>query len=101
MKITKSKVHTLKIFQRYLDALLEGRKTCEIRFDDRDYQCGDVLKFTKYDQSNIDPICLLTDKYLGISEERFYFRITHIANFIGLKKQYVCLSVKQIKESEV
>lgn len=39
--------HQLKIRSAYLDALLRGEKTFEYRINDRFYQKGDVLIFTK------------------------------------------------------
>lgn len=38
-------VHRLKILKQYLIDIAIGIKTFEIRFNDRDYQVGDVLHF--------------------------------------------------------
>lgn len=35
--------HDLKIDKRYFDAIKSGEKTFELRFNDRNYQAGDVL----------------------------------------------------------
>lgn len=35
--------HDLKIWPQYLDAILDGRKTYEIRKNDRGYRVGDQL----------------------------------------------------------
>ncbi|EGU39425.1 DUF3850 domain-containing protein [Vibrio scophthalmi] len=37
------KLHELKIQSHYFTEVLAGRKTCEVRFNDRDYQVGDCL----------------------------------------------------------
>jgi hypothetical protein len=38
-------VHKLKVQQQYFEALFDGTKTCEVRYNDRDYQVGDLLVF--------------------------------------------------------
>jgi len=37
------KIHELKIYPEYFRAQLEGRKSFEIRKDDREFKVGDVL----------------------------------------------------------
>ena len=39
------RTHELKIETHYLDDLLSGEKTFELRVNDRNYQKGDKLKF--------------------------------------------------------
>ena len=46
--------HELRIEPNYLENLLNGRKKCEIRINDRDYQCGDTLEIKSY--SGIDTV---------------------------------------------
>lgn len=41
--------HELKIHPRYLDDVISGRKTFEIRRDDRGYQIGDTLVLKGWD----------------------------------------------------
>lgn len=43
------KVHKLKIKEEYFNEVKEGRKTFEIRKNDRDYKVGDVVILTKVD----------------------------------------------------
>ena len=43
------KTHTLKILPEYHRALLEGRKTFEVRKNDRDFREGDTLMLEQYD----------------------------------------------------
>ena len=38
-------IHDLKIDKEYLHNLLFGGKKSEIRYSDRDYQYGDILRF--------------------------------------------------------
>ncbi len=37
-------VHDIKIFPAYFDQIISGDKTFEIRYNDRDYKIGDVLR---------------------------------------------------------
>ena len=67
--------HSLKIEENYLRNLISGKKKAEVRFNDRDYQVGDILEFSN-DMGNI-----------------YYFHITHIHSGLGLKEGYVVLSV--------
>lgn len=74
--------HKLIITENYLNNLLTGAKKAEIRFNDRDYQSGDILEFADY--SKLEP--------------RVYdFEITHIHSGLGMAAGYVCLSVTQCK----
>lgn len=72
-------IHCLKIEENYLANLLDEKKLCEIRYNDRDYQVGDILEFKRY----------------GIKVEEFSFVVTHIHSGLGLKEGFVALSVKR------
>lgn len=76
-------VHDLKIEENYLLNLLSGEKRVEIRFNDRDYQKHDLLKFRE----------LLPT---GEPYEHL-FEIRHIHSGLGLKEGYVALSVFHIQ----
>ncbi len=45
-------IHPLKIWPQFFEAIIEPnpirRKTCEIRTNDRNFQCGDVLELREY-----------------------------------------------------
>lgn len=75
------KIHTLKIKPHHLDAILKGKKTCEIRKNDREYEVGDLLEFNAYQFGEYvkRKICLM--------------EITHIDTF-AQKPDYVVLSIK-------
>lgn len=73
------KTHDLKIDKEHLDAILEGRKTCEIRKNDRGYQVGDTLLLTQFPYSETG----FTDTY--------NVTITHIDTY-AQQDDYVVLS---------
>lgn len=73
--------HSLKIGDEYLKNLIDGRKKVEIRYNDRDYQVGDVLEF--YAPSSV----------IGETGEYVQFIITHAHSGLGMAYNYVALSV--------
>ena len=72
--------HELKIKAEYLKAILEGRKTFEIRNNDRDYQEGDTIWF--YSRGRTEPV---------------YAKIGFVTDF-EQKKGYVVFSLLDIKD---
>ena len=42
------KIHNLKIAPQYYAAVVSGDKTFEVRYNDRDYQVGDILNLNEY-----------------------------------------------------
>lgn len=73
--------HKLKIKPQYLDNLVSGKKKSEVIFNDRDYQTGDILIF-------------LGSHTLDFSE--FHYRITHVHSGLGLKENFVVLSLENV-----
>ena len=74
-------IHDLKIEPNYLDNLVSGLKRAEIRFNDRDYQKGDTLRFKDY---------------RGLDIKEYLFEILHIHSGLGMERGYVVLSVMRI-----
>jgi len=72
--------HTLKIERNYFDNLQSGIKKCEIRYNDRDYQKGDILDLS------------MSAAHITVSR-----KITHIHSGLGLKEGYVVLSLEDVK----
>lgn len=85
-----TKTHELKIEQRYLDKLLSGEKTFEVRFNDREYKVGDVLSFFRN----------LGTPYGIPTTKKYLFEITDLFENDGeitpLAKNWVILSLKKI-----
>lgn len=86
------KIHQLKIEKQHYDDLMSGKKKAELRFDDRDYQVGDIIHFKGFALSdgNVKPI-VFEDRALKL------FYITHCVNSVRyLQPGYVMLSVEPI-----
>jgi hypothetical protein len=80
------KMHELKIEQHWYDRLVTGEKTHELRFNDKDYQVGDVLLF-KLPHGEAYP------EQFGITH------ILHCYQFSqGLKDGYCILSLERLQD---
>jgi hypothetical protein len=87
--------HQLKISQDYLIHILEGRKTFEIRYNDRDFQVGDTIQFLPLQSEEYNVYA----KYSSIP----YFDITYIHANAGdcfLKQGYVIIGIKPLFHSK-
>lgn len=43
-------IHELKISKQFADAIVENRKTFEVRVNDRGFNAGDLVRFTVVDE---------------------------------------------------
>lgn len=86
--------HALKCNPEIFKRIIDGQKTAEIRFNDRGFQTGDIIKFEAYDK--------IKKEYLN---EMCWCKVTHIftpptTSFdpydYGIKEGYVMLSIKLI-----
>lgn len=80
-------IHRLKIYKAYADAILEGIKTFEIRYDDRGYQKGDLVEFNVIDSNDCEINHPLNDKK---------FEITYVIHGWGLKEDWCVFSIKEL-----
>ena len=90
------KLHELKIKHEYLIEVDRGRKTFELRKNDRDYQVGDLIRFIDIKQDNKG------DCDIYIDEDALY-KITYILKNVeqyGLDKDYCILGIKKLKIDE-
>ncbi len=81
-------VHELKTMPEYFAAVLEGRKTFELRKDDRGFKVGDELVLCEWTLGN---------GYTGNSTR---CRITYIAKDVptfGLTPGYVILGIEPMR----
>jgi hypothetical protein len=44
------KKHELKVWMNYYEDIAEGKKNFELRFNDRNFQVGDVLRLREYNE---------------------------------------------------
>lgn len=77
-------IHELKISPNFFNDILLKGKNFEIRFNDRDFKCGDVVILKEFEG----------DKYLSgiIQCEIAYI----LENYTGLERDYVILGLKNI-----
>lgn len=81
-----SKVIRLKTIQPYFNDVRIGRKTFELRKDDRDFEVGDKLILDEYDPE--------TDSYSGEKEYGEIIYILRDAPQFGLMEGYCILGLK-------
>ena len=80
----KKITHELKIAPKYFEKILSKEKTFEFRYNDRNYQVGDILNLKEYDNG-------------GYTGRETNVKITYILqNFEGLQPDYAILSIKPI-----
>ena len=80
--------HSIKILEPYATAIVEGRKTFEVRYNDRGYNCGDFVRF-KVLVDGIEMPHPLRD---------MKFRITYVHSGLGLEKDYVVFGIERVEE---
>lgn len=77
-------IHELKILPEFFEAVLIGKKTCELRKADRNFAVGDLIKLNEWDGEH----------YTGRNIVR---EITHIIkDYLGLTEGFCILSLKSI-----
>lgn len=77
-------IHELKIAPEYFEKVLSKEKTFEFRYNDRNYQVGDILNLKEYENGT----------YTGRETN---VEITYILqDFEGLQSNYAILSIKSI-----
>lgn len=90
------KLHELKIKHEYLVEVTMGRKTFELRKNDRDYQVGDLIRFIDIKQDSKG------DCDIYINKDTLY-KITYVLKDVpeyGLDKDYCILGIKKLKIDE-
>lgn len=82
--------HEIKIQKAFTEAVYLGEKTFEVRYNDRGYQKGDLIKFKVMDGMMERPTHPLND---------MTFEITYVlGSFVGLAENYVAFAIKDVTE---
>ncbi len=87
------KIHKLKLDINFCDAVFDGKKTFEVRKNDRGYQTGDRIKFIPIDSNN-------QANTIHHKIENREYQITYVLNGWGIKNGYVVLAIKELPFTE-
>lgn len=79
--------HYIKIKECYADAIMEERKTFEVRINDRGYNSGDYVCFMVFDEG----VRKFKHKLDGE-----VFRITYVHSGLGMQDGYVVFSIERV-----
>lgn len=85
--------HDLKIQKQFADAVLNGRKTFEVRRNDRGYNAGDLVKFTVVEQG-----AAFNLRCGGHPLNGAVYRIGYVLSGWGLKNGFVAFSIEPYRE---
>jgi hypothetical protein len=80
-------LHTLKTWPDHFTALTDGSKTFEVRYDDRGFAVGDLLRLAEWDPDT----SRFTDRML-------LRRVTHLHRGYGLADGDVVLGLTDVEE---
>lgn len=86
-----SKVHKLKTDPLVFEEVVQGRKTHEVRYNDRNFQVGDTLLLEKTKYSSQEMLEGAPLEYTGAT---FTCAVTHVLSGYGLQEGWVVLSIK-------
>ena len=81
--------HELKINLSFADAIVGGRKTFELRRNDRGFQAGDIVTFIPVDGCGIRTFHEI---------DRRRYEITYVMNGYGLENGYVAFGIREAAE---
>lgn len=77
-------VHELKIAPNYFEKVVSKEKSFEVRYNDRNFKVGDILKLMEYVDGSY-------------TSQSIYVKVTYILReFAGLQPNFVVLSIELI-----
>jgi hypothetical protein len=83
------KIHDLKSWPAYFEAVRRGDKTFEIRPDDRRFEVGDLLRLREWDP--------MTQRYSGEAEDRVVSYVARDAEDFGLMPGFCLMSMRPVE----
>jgi len=85
--------HELKIYPEFFQAITLGKKTFEVRLNDRNYQCGDVVVLRECESLPNSPHSRPNPKYTG---RCMVVEITYImpGGVFGVLSDYIIFSFR-------
>ncbi len=92
-----SKIHEIYLNLEFCDDVLLGKKSFEVRENDRGYQTGDFIKF-KANSGSLNSS--LNEKARNHPINNEVFRIEYMLNGWGIKNGYVALAIKIYRGEE-
>lgn len=94
------KLHELKIKRSYFEDIIAGRKTFEVRKNDRDFQEGDLVCFKVVDEDTA-PATIRDCFKRALVDPYKVFRITYVLKNVpeyGLNEDYCIFGIAEMKE---
>lgn len=85
-------LHEIKLKEDYIIPVLSGDKNFEVRFNDRGYQKGDLIKFKAISRQGVS--------YVHPELEKVVFEITYVHSGLGLQEDYVVLGIRMLVYTE-
>ena len=83
--------HELKIKEQFADAIYKGDKNFEVRYNDRGYQKGDIIRFCAIDEFKMEI-------YSHPIKDMAY-KITYVLSGWGIREGYVVFGIREIMEA--
>lgn len=88
--------HQLMLNSHFVDAVYSGRKTFEVRRNDRGFQTGDRIVFTPFRSGETDRAKMYPEHPIKDEE----YEIVYILNGWGLKEDFVVLGIRRVEDGE-
>lgn len=89
--------HNLRCLPEFFDAVASGRKTFDVRKNDRGYQTGDILVLRKWSPEGANGPSYLTANGYATHDldraETVRVRVTYVLSGWGIEPGYVCMAI--------